>query len=151
MMEMTIEEKRSKCAQFFNDLSEALSDSHTVMESCNQDFSKYLVPNGTEDLVTYSGKPSYSFRISDHWNWYANLNKCSNEHYIQCLSTDLPRARKRFAPGKPSKPITGIQVAVIGDDGKYHAVYGEVYSRALKEWKWLEGSVEDAANLVMNH
>ena len=95
---MTIDEKREKCCEFFEKLSDALSGSHAVIKSCNSnsnDISKYLVPFGTENKVSYFGKPVGSFRISDHWNWYANVNKNPNEKYIQCLSVDMPWAKKR--------------------------------------------------------
>lgn len=90
---MTIDEKKAKCTEFFEKLSEALKEDYVVMGSCNQDFSRYLVPVGTESQVSYMEKPENSFRISDHWNWFANVNKCPDEHYIQCLSVDLPWAR----------------------------------------------------------
>ena len=146
---MTIEEKMAKCSEFFCKLAEELRDSYEVLESCNADFSKYLVPNGTSDQVTYEGKPDKSFRISDHWNWYANVRKCPNPNYIQCLSVDLPWARKRMEEGRPSKPITGVQIALIGDDGKYHVVYGECYNRKTKEWSWVENNPKEVAEMVL--
>lgn len=145
---MTIDEKKAKCTEFFEKLSEALKEDYVVMGSCNQDFSRYLVPIGTESQVSYMGKPENSFRISDHWNWFANVNKCPDEHYIQCLSVDLPWTRKRFAPGKPSRPVSGTQVAVFGADRKYHAVYGERYSRKTKTWDWVESTVEEVIAIV---
>ena len=125
---MTVEEKMEKCSKFFTELTEALQGSYEVLESCNKDFSKYLVPIGTSNLVTYYGKPEKSFRIYDHWNWYSNLKKCRNPNYIQCLSMDVPWARKRPEEGKSSTPIKALQVSLIGDDGKYHAIYGECFN-----------------------
>ena len=85
------------CMAFFEELSNELPN-YTVVGSCNKDSSLYLVPNGTEDEITYYSKPAKSFRISDHWNWYANTKKCDNERYIQCLCVDLPYAKRREAP-----------------------------------------------------
>ena len=65
-----------------------------VVESCNKDFSRYLVltVHGkpyTGD-ITYHSKPWHSFRISDHWNWFANIKKCEDPFYVQCNSLDMP-------------------------------------------------------------
>lgn len=141
-------EKMARCSEFFSKLSKELESTYEILESCNQDFSKYLVPVGTSDQVTYSSKPDKSFRISDHWNWYANTKKCENPSYIQCLSVDLPWARKRPEEGKPSKPIIGVQVSMIGADGKYHAVYGDCYNRKTKEWSWIENDPVLVAAMV---
>lgn len=148
---MTIDEKREKCCEFFKKLTDALSDTHVILKSCNsnpQDISKYLIPIGTENQVSYFGKPVGSFRISDHWNWYANVNKNPNEKYVQCLSVDMPWAKKRKAPGKPSYPVTGIQVALVDTDKKYHAVYGEKYDKKTKKWDWLETDVNTVVDMV---
>ncbi len=131
------------CCEFFDKLSAVLIKGYEVVGSCNQDNSQYLVPKGTADQITYSGKPAASFRISNHWNWYANINKCPNENYIQCLSVDAPWAKKRMAEGKPSEPIFCSQVAVIGNDGKYHVVYGERFDRKTKKWQWVESTPEE--------
>lgn len=132
-----------RCKEFFDELASLLSGTFEVIGSCNQDVSQYLVPIGTADQISYYGKPKGSFRISDHWNWYANVNKCHLENYIQCLSVDLPFAKRRFAPGKASKPIWGCQVSVVGEDGKYHCVFGESYDRRTKTWSWKEASAMD--------
>lgn len=140
---MTIDEKKTACTKFFDILADLMKEEYEVVASCNADFSRYLVPKGTADQITYSGKPDKSFRISDHWNWFANLNKCSDPNYIQCLSVDLPWARKRIEDGKASKSITGVQVSVIGDDGKYHVVFGEKFDRKTKAWSWVDASAND--------
>lgn len=141
---MTKTEKYSACQAFFDELVSLLEETHRRMASCNNDISAYLVPNGTEEQVTYYGKPANSFRISDHWNWYSNLQKCSKPNYIQCLSVDVPRARMRLAEGKASKPIFAIQVCKIGDDGKYHCIYGERFNRKTRKWEWVESKPEEA-------
>lgn len=141
-------EKIDRCSKFFDALSNILSGTYEVIASCNQDLSRYLVPNGTSDEITYSSKPDLSFRISDHWNWYANLKKCPNPNYIQCFSVNIPKPAKRKDYGKASEPREGIQVAVIGKDGKYHAVYGESYDRKLKHWFWLETDPADIAEMI---
>lgn len=147
-MEMKKEEMMAKCRAFFNDLANILKESYEMVGSCNKDLSAYLVPIGTSGEISYTSKPDKSFRISDHWNWYANVNKCPNERYIQCLSVDMPRAKRRKAPGAPSSPWWGCQVALIGDDGKYHAVYGEVYDKKTKSWSWIEAKASDVAQMI---
>ena len=141
-------EKIEKCRDFFRTLSDILAGQYETIASCNQDLSQYLVPNGTAGEISYASKPALSFRISDHWNWYANLKKNPDPKYIQCWSVDIPKPGKRKAYGKASEPREGIQVAVIGGDGKYHAVFGEVYDKKLKNWRWLETDPTDIAEMV---
>lgn len=145
---MNYEDKMIKCQQFFNDLCNLLSGSYTKVGSCNKDSSMYLVPLGTEDEITYYGKPQKSFRISDHWNWYANLSKCSNERYIQCWSIDVPYVRPRIKEGKASKPRKAIQVAIVTNNGKYRAIYGEKWNKKKKRWEWLDTNPEAALYLI---
>ena len=126
-----------KCRNFFNEVAELLSDEYQVVASCNRDLSAYLVPKGTKNEITYQSKPACSLRVSDHWNWYSNIKKCSQEDYIQCHSVDLPDPRKRNAPGKASNPIEATQVCLIYPDGKYHCVFGRFYDRKSQKWKWM--------------
>ena len=141
---MTFDMKKDACSNFFNKLSTLLSDTYEVLESCNQDFSRYLIPHGTSDQVTYHGKPLKSFRISDHWNWFSNLRKCPDPNYVQCRSLDMPWCRKR-EKGDPmaTKPRFGIQVCIQLEDGCYHHVYGDKFNRKTKTWKWIETRPED--------
>lgn len=139
--------KLEACQRFFYALAEELKDRYEVVGSCNADCSAYLIPNGTIEDLSYYGKPDASFRISDHWNWYSNIKKCSNPRYIQCLSVDAPWARKRI-DDKATKPVKAIQVSLIFPDGKYHAVYGEVYDRETKTWSWLESVPSEVAAMV---
>lgn len=145
---MDFEAKFKACKEFFDELVNALSETHEMIGSCNKDNSVYLVPKGTSEQITYYGKPKQSFRLSDHWNWYSNLNKCDKEHYIQCLSVDLPYAKQRMSPGKPSKPIFGIQVCIFGNDKKYHCVFGEKYDRKTKKWTWVNVNLIDVLGLI---
>lgn len=145
---MNKERKVSMCEEFYSKLCDLLKESHVNLGSCNKDISRYLVPIGTEDKVTYYGKPEKSFRISDHWSWYANVNKCINEKYIQCLNVDLPWAKPRVAEGKPSAPINAVQVAVVASDGKYHAVFGEVFDRETRTWDFITPDPEDVIGLI---
>ena len=145
---MTKEEKMNKCNEFFSKLELLLQDQYETLGSCNKDFSRYLVPIGTTDKVTYYGKPTKSFRVSDHWNWYSNINKCSNPNYVQCRSMDMPWARKRVEDGKPTKPRFGYQVAIVLEDGCYHVVYGECFNRKTKTWSWVDNDPKDIVNLV---
>lgn len=103
-MNKDFENKKEKCTDYFNVLCELLKESYEQLGSCNLDFSRYLCPIGTANEVSYTSKPDLSFRISDHWNWYANTRKCPNEHYIQCYSKDLPWALKRKAVGMAGNP-----------------------------------------------
>lgn len=138
-----------KCYDYFNNLVKALSN-YTVLDSNNEDISKYLIPKGTEHLVSYTSKPCYSFRISDHWNWYANTEKCEKSWYIQCFSRDLPWAKKRLRPGYASKPINGMSVMIFGPDNVYHCIYGEIYDRRTKTWGWIETPIEEVLKMVQS-
>ena len=131
------------CQEFFDKLAALLHESYEIVGSCNADNSQYLVPNGTADRITYTSKPISSFRVSDHWNWYSNLKKCPNENYIQCFSLDAPWPKRRLATGKASMPIFCSQVAFVGDDGKYHVVYGEKFDHKTKTWSWVDSTPEE--------
>lgn len=131
------------CMLFFNELAALLNDSYTVVGSCNQDRSAYLVPKGSENDISYHGKPAFSFRISDHWNWKSNLKKNKNERYIQCFTRDLPRSKPRNGEGKSSNPIWANSVCYFDDDNEYHVLYGEKFDRKTKKWTWVEGNARD--------
>ena len=139
------DEKMARCQEFFRKLAELLQGSHVVMDSCNKDLSQYLVPIGTEDQVTYYGKPVGSVRVSDHWTWYTNLNKCCYPGYIQCYSVDTPYARPRDPkyPQLATKGRMAYQVCYYGRDKKYHCVYGEKWDKKQKTWNWVEASPEE--------
>ena len=130
--------KRDDCNKFFYDLAEILYASYEIIGSINKDFSRYLVPFGTDNQITYYSKPAFSFRISDHWNWYSSLKKCKNEFYVQCNSVDMPVARRRANSSWVSEPHCGIQVAFCDRVGIYHHVYGEKYDRRTRKWSWVE-------------
>lgn len=134
---MEFQEKMDACIKFFNELCHTLEDGYEVVSSCNHDISAYLVPKGTADQISYWGKPKLSFRVSDHWNWFANLKKCPNPNYIQCLSVDLPWAKNRHKEGGPSTPVHAAQVAMVGLDGKYHVIFGEKFDRKTRTWSWV--------------
>lgn len=145
---MTKAEKSFACRTFFDELAVLLGETHKTIASCNNDISAYLIPNGTEEQVSYYGKPANSFRVSDHWNWYANLNKCSDPHYIQCLSVDVPWPLKRNDIGKASDPRFAIQVSYYGEDKKYHCVFGESYNRKTKRWEWIDQPVDKVVAMM---
>lgn len=134
---------RHYCNVFFDLLANELWQGYEVIGSCNKDFSRYLIPFGTADEITYYSKPIWSFRISDHWNWWASLKKCSNPGYVQCRSLDMPWVRTRKSPEGSSEPQAGIQVAICDADGIYHHVYGELFDRKTKKWCWIENKPED--------
>lgn len=146
---MTINEKIRACNDFLMSLAEELKDAgyemYWAFDKKRKSSDKYLILKGTENEITYYGKPVNSFRFSTHWNWRAPLKKCDKENYIQCLNVDLPFAKKRKEEGGESDPIMAEQVAVVGEDGKYHAVFGEVFDRKAREWKWLETDPKEVA------
>ena len=138
---MTMNEKMNKCKVFFDTLVNMIGDRYEILASCNQDVSAYLCPVGTSSEVTYHSKPEGSFRISDHWNWYANIKKCPDPKYIQCYCVDLPWAHKRPEEGIAGKPIKASCVCVF-KDGRYHVIYGECYNRKTRTWSWIDISPE---------
>ena len=140
---MNKKEKYNACNKFFENLSIILKTSYEIIGSSNKDLSRYLVPFGTENQITYYSKPAWSFRISDHWNWWANLKKCSDEKYVQCRSLDMPWVKNRVAPGMASEPRIGIQVAICDSDGIYHHVFGEKFDRKSRKWSWVEKSPDE--------
>lgn len=146
---MDRDQKLEKCKEFFGALVEKLSGEYELVNSCNQDISQYLIPNGSIDELTYYSKPELSFRISDHWNWYASLTKCEKEHYIQCYTKEMPWTQKRLREGKASRAIQGISVCLMGVDGLYHVVYGERFDRKSKKWTWFESDPSDIAALAI--
>lgn len=142
-------EKLQKCEEFFAALTDILKDHFEAVGSCNKDVSQYLVPIGTSDQITYYGKPENSFRVSDHWNWYTSIKKCSDSKMIQCYSKDLPFAKQREGEGLSSRPIRACMVAVYLN-GTYHHVYGEKFDRKTKTWNWTENSPEEAVQAIFN-
>lgn len=147
-MEMTYDEMYEKCLVYFDKLVTLLGDSYEQVGSCNKDRSLYLVPKGTANQVTYESKPIWSFRVSDHWNWYANIKKCPNRNYIQCYTRDLPHAMKRQLPDGASKPIWGSMVAVFGPDQRYYCVYGEKWNKFTREYTFFESDPEQVATAI---
>lgn len=140
--ELTREEKLAKCQAFMAKLFEKLNG-YECDQSPYSAESSYCIPIGTNEQNSFYSKPMYSFRCSSHWNWYANLRKCSNPTYIQCNNVDVPWPRNRVEPGKASQPVTAYQVAFFDNDKRFHCVYGEKFNRKTKQWEWVESSVED--------
>lgn len=149
MDEMSRFDKMLKCQSFFDSLAYILSPEYEVVASCNADESRYLVPKGTADQITYHSKPAKSFRVSGHWNWYSNLKKNPDPNYVQCFSVDAPGARRRES-SYATKPRNAVQVCVIGEDGKYHCVFGEVFDRRTKTWSFIAPEAMDIARRYMN-
>ena len=139
-MQKSINEKRTACLAYFEQLAEILKDTHVVVKSCNGDMSSYLVPIGTETQISYYGKPGNSYRVSDHWNWFSNTEKCRRPGYVQCFCADMPFARRRTAKNKASKPRYAFAVAYFGDDNKYHHVFGEKFDFQTHSWEWVENN-----------
>ena len=131
--------KVALCNDFMDRLAELLGSKYEMVGSCNKDVSRYLIPAGTKDQITYYGKPVNSFRISDHWSWFSNLKKCSVRNYIQCYSKDIPVPKARpVGTDTATKPIRAIQVCVQGADGMCHHVFGEKFDRKTHWWSWVE-------------
>lgn len=145
---MTRSDMKGRCFEFFSSLANSLSDSYELVGSYNKDVSVYLIPTGTIDELSYYGKPKLSFRVSDHWNWYSNLKKCKDKTRVQCRSMDMPWARHREDEQCATKPRYGWQVAVYGNDGVYHHVFGEKFNRKTKEWSWEEKSLQDVLAMI---
>lgn len=154
----TKREKAMACIDFFRKLSDILSEDYEIVKSGSDEYiielnrddkfrvsDHYLVPFGTESQITYYGKPEWSFRISDHWNWKSSLKKCDKDWYIQCYSVDMPNVKNRLGQYKSSPQVKGIQVAIFGKDKRYHCVYGECFNRNKKIWNWMETDPEEIA------
>lgn len=116
-------EIESRLLYVWKELAKELSETYEEVASCNNDISRYLVPKGTADQISYYGKPAYSLRISDHWSWYANVKKCNDENYVQCENT-LFTPNSREKEGGASKPIRSLQICIADRDGVYHHVIG---------------------------
>ena len=142
----TRREQMELCASFLYKLADILKEDYEVIGSCNRDQSCYLIPKGTEKEVTYYGKPLFSFRVSDHWNWYSNVKKCRKLDYIQCNSLDIPEAKER-EDERATEPIVGCQVAIQGTDGNYHHVFGEKYDRKTRSWSWIDSDPMDVCKV----
>lgn len=142
-------EAMEKCMKFMENLAELLKDQYTFGKSPIATKTLHLVPNGTEDENTYYSKPLYSFRCSDHWNWYANTKKCSNYWYIQCYNEDVFWAEKRKGTGA-TKPVYCTNVSFFGYDQKFHCVYGEKFDRKTKTYSWIESDPKEVAEMALN-
>lgn len=126
-MKIQKQNRMDACNEYFNELAKLLEQSHMVMLSSNKDQSRYLIPNGTDNEVTYYGKPFHSFRVSNHWNWKANIRKCVDPRHVQCFTKDLHYPFHRPKSGMASKPVLACCVCYYGLDKLYHVVCGEVY------------------------
>lgn len=144
---MTFKEKKAMCEEFVEQLKSELGDGYAWIWQGKTGNSRtcYIFQRGALDQITYHSKPVYSFRYSDNWSWYESEKKCPDLDYIQCYNADLPRPKMREAEGAPSKRVLGIQVAIMGTDDQYHAIYGEVYDRKEKTWTWKDNTPEEAA------
>lgn len=144
------EEMKERCKEFFDILAEKLTPTYTKFGDISQ-VSKYLIPAGTDEEVTYYSKPDYSFRVSDHWNWYANVKKCPDESYVQCFCEELLRPKRRKEPGLPSTPIFAINVSFFDPaDKRYHVVYGEYWDKKVKAWRWIESNPDEIARKALS-
>lgn len=106
--------------EFFMKLVEEKSETHELVGSCNKDCSMYLIPKGTIAQVSYEGKPADSYRLSDHWHWYANLKKAPMET-IQCAVKGMPAPapRKGEQQEKAGEALWFSAVAYTRDGNEY--------------------------------
>lgn len=134
-------QQMDNCMRFFNDVADILKETHVVVPSKSKKWpSMCLVKKGEEHLVSYYGKPVNSLRVGPNWNWRAGLDRCSNANYIQCVTPDLPFAKKRSKehPEWSTQPIFGNMVGYFDTDNKYHCVFGEQYDFEEGKWIWME-------------
>ena len=154
-------EQAEACITFFKNLTEALGDEYEMVNSGSKEFiimhkhafgdrfrlsDKYLVPFGTKSKITYYTKPYWSFRLSDHWNWYESTKLCKQKNFIQCFDVDLPVCFQRTVPeDQRSNSCNAIQVAIFGNrkDEAYHCVYGTYKDKETHEWKWMEKTPQE--------
>ena len=144
-------EQLNKCLAFFEAVAEKLQDTHTIVHSKSKKWkSMYLVKKGEEGQVTYYSKPINSLRVAPNWNWRAGLDRCSNPDYIQCVTPDLPFAKRRSKehPELSTMPIFANMVGYFDTDNKYHCVYGERYDFAKKKWVWVDSDPEEVARNI---
>lgn len=143
-------EYKNKCEEFFNKLADILKEhGYVIVASPNNKHTRQLVVKGEEKLLTYYGKPFFSIRFSNAWNWYTNPDKCHDTRIIQCLNHDIPWSRKRTEDGKGSKPWFAWQVAYFGTDRRYHCVYGDKFDRETKTWNFVEADPVEVANDIL--
>ena len=145
--------KFKNCRRYFDELAMHLKPlGYVVIPSCNGDLSAYLVPAGTEDQVTYHSKPEFSFRVSDHWNWYANIKKCSDPNYVQCFCFDVvaPRRRDPIRPEMATKPRDACLVAFYGKDHTYHCIYGDAWEWPEKKYVWRKEPIMKIVDMIKN-
>lgn len=142
-------EAMEKCMSFMDKLKELLKDYYEFYYSPFAKQSCHLVPNGTAEENTYYSKPLYSFRCSDHWNWYANTKKCNVYWYVQCFNPDVFWPEKRKNSGA-TKPRYCTNVSFFGYDQKFHCVYGEKFDRKTKTYIWIESDPEEVAAMAIN-
>lgn len=157
------QEKAEACINFFTKLSELLREDYEIVHSNSREYvithkhwfgnlfrisDHYLVPFGTKSQITYYNKPYWSFRLSDHWNWYDTIEKCEYRNQIQCFNVDLPRGKRYTNDDKRSDPVSAFQVAIYGnhDDEAYHCVYGAYKDKNTHEWCWMEKTPEEVVN-----
>jgi hypothetical protein len=134
-------EEFQRCKSFFDELAFHLKRNYISVHSCNKDNSYYLVEIGTENQISYYGKPDKSFRVSDHWNWYSSVKRCTKLDEVQCWSIDIesPIARNFDGPNKSTRPRKICQVAYYTkEDGKYHVIYGNMWNPKTRRYKWIE-------------
>ena len=120
---------------------------YIMMSSCNKDNTRYCVPKGTVQQVTYYGKPEKSIRISDHWSWYANLKRCREKDNIQCYNVDMSGPTERLDEGKASLPIEAAAIAVYNNNA-YHTIAGAYIDCNTGEWKLKNSSFDELVSIM---
>ncbi len=137
----TKEETEKICADFWEKLSNYLREKG-YLETKSKAKSRYLVPSGTENEITWMGKPEFSFRYSNHWNFYTDLKNNPNPNAIQCLNPDIAPAYSRKSPEKGSRPVKGIAVAFYFN-GHYRTICGQKYDLITDTWSILDNEFSE--------
>lgn len=144
------DEMYTLCTKFYDELADELGEDYERVDGTRcKPQSSCLIRSGDIQKLSYLEKPEWSFRVAPIWNWYANLEKNPNPHYIQCETDDLPwaKARPKDNPEGASKPISAMCVALFYD-GKYHIVYGEIFNQKTKTWEWKDNTAESVVNCM---
>lgn len=136
------------CMGYFGDLAQRLKESHELVTSINKDGTLYLIPRGTITDISYYGKPIGSFRVSDHWNWWASYRKCVDFHHVQCFSKDLHRPFRRNGVGLSSTPVMACCVGYYGPDRLYHIVCGEVWDQKTRKSTFIMRDINEVLSEV---
>jgi hypothetical protein len=110
--------------------------------------SEYLIPTGK--TVGYVDHPIGTIRCAGHWNWHGNpFHTGKPAEYILCENIDAPPAYP-VNPKKSTRSRNASQIAIVGSDGKYHCLYGEIFANNDYDFKdtTVEEIIENIKSLI---